>query len=100
MRGTNSIAGGETTATFLAAVTFHLLSSPESYRKLQAEVSKTYTSMEDITAGSALQLPFLQAVIHEGLRMYPPGSQGFPRISPGGLIDGYWVPAGVGILSL
>lgn len=77
-------------------MTYHLLNSPESYQKLQAEVSKTYKSMEDITAGSALQLPFLQAVIHEGLRMYPPGSQGFPRISPGAMIDGYWVPSGVG----
>ncbi|CAD6584580.1 MAG: hypothetical protein ASARMPREDX12_001698 [Alectoria sarmentosa] len=88
------IAGGETTATFLAAVTFYLLDSPKSYRKLQAEVREKYSCMEEITAGSALQLPFLQAVIHEGLRMYPPGSQGFPRISPGAMIDGYWVPLG------
>lgn len=27
--------------------------------------------------------------------MYPPGSQGFARISPGAEVDGYWVPQGV-----
>jgi cytochrome P450 len=42
-----------------------------------------------------MQLPYLQAVISEGLRVYQPGSQGFPRLSPGAMIDGHWVPKGV-----
>jgi cytochrome P450 len=33
-------------------------------------------------------------VLHESLRIYPPGSLGFPRISPGCQIDGIFVPKG------
>ncbi|KAL3300186.1 Cytochrome P450 [Colletotrichum asianum] len=89
-----SIAGGETVATFLAAVTFFLLKNPATYLKLQHEIRSNYSSLNEITAMSAQQLPYLQAVISEGLRMYPPGSQGFPRTCPGSTIDGHWVPKG------
>ncbi|KAK2752024.1 2og-fe oxygenase family protein [Colletotrichum kahawae] len=88
------IAGGETVATFLAAVTFFLLKNPATYLKLQHEIRSNYSSLSEITAMSAQQLPYLQAVISEGLRMYPPGSQGFPRTCPGASIDGHWVPKG------
>lgn len=91
----SSIAGGETVSTFLAAVTYHLLTKPETYRKLHQEIRARYGKYDDIDASTALQLPYLQAVIHEGLRIYPPGSQGFPRVSPGTEVDGVYVPAGV-----
>lgn len=89
------IAGGETVATFLAATTFYLLKNPDSYSQAREEVRKRFASYESINATSAQQLPYLQALISEGLRIYPPGSQGFPRISPGVMIDGHWVPQGV-----
>lgn len=89
------IAGGETVATFLAATTFYLCKFPEFQRKLQQELHANFKSYGDISATAALQLPYLQAVINEGLRIYPPGSQGFPRISPGAIVDGKWVPPGV-----
>ena len=91
------IAGGETTSTFLAATTYYLLQTPTAYSKLQAEIRKTFESYEDITAAAVQGLPYIQAVISEGLRMYPPGSQGFPRLSPraGTDVAGYWVPQGV-----
>ncbi len=63
--------------------------------RLQQELRSGYKKYEDIDAISAMQMPYLQAVIQEGLRIYPPASQGFPRISPGAYVDGIWVPAGV-----
>lgn len=93
--GYNSIAGGETVATFLAAVTYYLLKNPAAYQKLQEEIRGRFKDGNEITAMSAQQLPYLQAVISEGLRIYPPGSQGFPRTCPGATIDGHWVPQGV-----
>jgi cytochrome P450 len=45
-----------------------------------------------------MQLPYLQAVINEALRIHPPGSQGFPRVSTGANIDGFRVPKGVRII--
>lgn len=96
-RSCNSIAGGETVSTFLAAVTYFLLKNPGSYHKLQQEIRGRYQDESEITAMTAQQLPYLQAVISEGLRIYPPGSQGFPRTCPGATIDGHWVPKGVSI---
>ncbi len=90
-----SIAGGETVATFLAATTFYLCKFPDCQRQLQKELQAKFWTYRDITATTTLQLPYLQAVIKEGLRIYPPGSQGFPRISPGAPVDGRWVPPGV-----
>ncbi|KAI9794982.1 MAG: Cytochrome P450 monooxygenase orf9 [Peltula sp. TS41687] len=86
------IAGGETVYTFLAAVTYYLLATPETYNKLRDEIRGRYNSYDEIDATKAQQLPYLAAVINEGLRIYPPGSQGFPRISPGAVVDGYYVP--------
>jgi cytochrome P450 len=90
-----SIAGGETVNTFLAAVTYYLLTNPDTYHKLRHEIRSRYNSYDEIDATSAQQLPYMQAVVSEGLRIYPPGSQGFPRISPGAVIDGVYIPAGV-----
>ena len=94
-----SIAGGETVATFLAAATFYLLKTPSAYEKLKLEVRGRFQSYKDIDSTAVLQLPYLQAVIQEGLRIHPPGSQGFPRLSPGTEIDGYWVPKGVSFIT-
>lgn len=60
-----------------------------------SEIREYYSSYDQIDATSALQLPYLQAVIQEALRMHPSGAQGFPRTSPGVVIDGHYVPAGV-----
>ncbi|KAI9837894.1 MAG: Cytochrome P450 monooxygenase orf9 [Sclerophora amabilis] len=89
------IAGGETVATFLSAVTYHLLKTPATYKKLREEIRTRYKNLDEIDATSSQQLPYLQAVISEGLRIYPPGSQGFPRKAPAGAtIDGKAIPAG------
>jgi cytochrome P450 len=91
----SSIAGGETVATFLAATTYHILKNPSVYADLCKEIRSRFSSLSDINATAAQQLPYLQAVISEGLRIYPPGSQGFPRLSPGVGIGGMYIPPGV-----
>ncbi|KAF3760420.1 hypothetical protein M406DRAFT_52939 [Cryphonectria parasitica EP155] len=88
------IAGGETTGTCLAAAVYYLLKTPAALEKLEKEILTQYKSYEEINATSAMQLPYLQAVISEALRIHPPGSQGFPRVSPGCEIDQVWVPKG------
>ncbi|KAI1812285.1 putative cytochrome P450 [Poronia punctata] len=88
------IAGGETTATTLSAVMYYLLKSPRVMEKLSGEIRRRYKTYDEIDSTSALQLPYLQAVINEGLRIHPSGAHGFPRISLGTRVDGYWVPKG------
>ncbi|KAI4100701.1 MAG: hypothetical protein LQ339_005378 [Xanthoria mediterranea] len=89
------IAGGETVAAFLAAVTFYLCKTPLVLRRLQQEIRTSFPTYALIHSSRALQLPYLQAVIREGLRIYPPSPQGLPRVSPGAAVDGCWVPKGV-----
>lgn len=40
-------------------------------------------------------LPYLNAVIHESLRIFPPVAVPLPRVSPGEMVDGYYIPKGV-----
>lgn len=94
-RRSYSIAGGETTAHSLSSAVYYLLKTPEALEKLQSEVRSRFKSYEEIDATAASQLPYLQAVIHEALRIHPSGAQGFPRISPGVVIDSNYIPAGV-----
>lgn len=91
------LGGGETISTLLAGLTYHLLKNPDVLRRLSTIIREEFANYSEITVGSLKQIPYLQAVINEGLRIYPPGSQGFPRISPGTKIDGYWVPKGAEI---
>jgi cytochrome P450 len=82
-------------ATELTGITFFLLKTPRVYKRLCSEIRGSFSSYPDITSASAQRLPYLQAVIEEGLRIYPSGALGFPRKSPGMYIDGYWIPEGV-----
>jgi cytochrome P450 len=90
----SSIAGGETTGTCLGAAVYYLLKTPRALDRLTAEIRGRWASYQDIDAASAQKLPYLAAVLQESLRIYPPGSLGFPRLSPGCEIDGLWVPRG------
>ncbi|KAI1074917.1 cytochrome P450 [Whalleya microplaca] len=88
------IAGGETTATAMTATTHYLLNSPECLEKLKQEIRERFSSLDEITIASTAKLPYLRAVIKEGLRIFPVGAIGFPRISPGMTVDGCYVPRG------
>ena len=92
-----SIAGGETTAHSLSSAVYYLLKTPAVLETLKSEVRTRFKSYEEIDSTAASQLQYLQAVIHEALRIHPSGAQGFPRISPGVAIDGHYIPAGVSI---
>lgn len=94
------VAGSETTATLLSGATYHILSNPVVLKKLQAEIRDTFQSEDKITAiavRSPGKLPYMEAVLTESLRMYPPIPASLPRMigSMGDIIDGQFVPANV-----
>lgn len=62
-------AGSETTATMSSGTTYALLKNPKVLKKLQAEIRGTFRSGEQITMETVTNLPYLEAVIHEGLRV-------------------------------
>lgn len=112
------IAGSETTATMLSGTTYSLLRNPDKLRLLIKETRDNFKSMDEITIDGVSKLPYLNAVINEGLRMYafhilwiqnsptdagryPPVPTGFPRKVPAGgdTISGYWLPEDVSVQS-
>lgn len=88
------IAGSETTATALSSTTYYLCRTPHAYQKLADEVRGAFSSYSEINGRSTQPLPYLKAVIDEGLRIYPPIPVGPPRVSPGETVDGRFVPKG------
>jgi cytochrome P450 len=88
------VAGSETTATALAAITYYLCRTPSVYKKVAHEVRSSFKPLDEITGRLTEQLPYLRAVIEEGLRIFPPIPTGPPRVSPGEYVEGCFVPSG------
>ena len=93
------IAGTETTATALSGTTYHLLQNPTCMQKLVSEVRTAFSSFEDITLEGIARLKYLQAVLQEGLRMYPPVPSALFRRTPegGAMICDRYVPGDVSV---
>lgn len=90
------MAGTETTATLLSGLTYLLLTQEKhaALKKLNDEVRGAFTSSETISMETIQALPYLNACIKEGLRMYPPAPVGLPHrtTKQGSTICGYFVP--------
>ncbi|KAK1996389.1 cytochrome P450 [Colletotrichum falcatum] len=89
-------AGTETTATVLSGTTFHLLRTPRALALLTREIRDRFARSEDISVAGLAGIPYLRAVLMEGLRMHNPGGAGMPRIVPrgGAEICGDVIPEG------
>ncbi|KAI1358949.1 cytochrome P450 [Xylaria arbuscula] len=89
------IAGSETLATALTGTTYLLTANPRALHKLADEIRSSFISEDEIDMLSTGKLTYLQAVIEESLRVYPPTPNGFPREAPaeGTIILGQHVPA-------
>ena len=96
----NVLAGGETTAASTANIVYYLIKNPRVLRKLREELMESLGRSEEerkrVAMKEAPQLPYLQAVIKESLRILPNGLH-FPRVVPkGGLtLAGRFFPEGV-----
>lgn len=91
------IAGSETTATALACVSYYLQRNPEALQKLRQEIRTSFSTYEEVTASSTVSLKYLNAVLLEGMRMYPPLPFALPRVVPqgGDTVGGHFLPGGV-----
>ncbi|KAJ5417304.1 uncharacterized protein N7487_000854 [Penicillium crustosum] len=93
------LAGSETTASAIRGTLLYIMTNPRVYFKLQQEVDDAVhrglaPSMSEglVTAAQAKGLPYLQAVIREALRLWPPVANIFSRDVPAGgdtvVVDG------------
>ncbi|OAQ64558.1 cytochrome P450 52A11 [Pochonia chlamydosporia 170] len=83
------IAGSDTTATAIRGAMLHIMTNHRVYTNLQREIDEAVRngqapSLGDgvISATQARQLPYLQAVIRESLRVHPPVTNIFSRDIP------------------
>ncbi|KAH7322408.1 isotrichodermin C-15 hydroxylase [Stachybotrys elegans] len=74
---------------------FYLLRTPHAYKALVEEIRSSFQSYDEITGDSTARLKYLQACLQESLRVFPLNSTGMPRESPGGTVDGVFIPEGV-----
>ena len=89
------IAGSDTTATALVTIIYYLTRYPQQLERLCCEIREAFPDQGKMTDLELQSLPYLSAVIEEGLRIFPPTAFGLPRISPGATVDGHFVPPGV-----
>lgn len=70
------LAGADTSATAIRSTILHLITHPTTYRALQAEIDQHVRegliSSPVIRDDEAQRMKYLQAVIKEGLRIWPP----------------------------
>lgn len=71
--------------------------NPEPYEKLVNEIRSSFQDAGEITYLKAQKLPYLHAVIEEGLRLFPPAPMGPPRLAPkgGAMVGDMHVPDNV-----
>lgn len=89
-----SLAGSDTTASATRAILLHVVTNPQVLERLLEEISKTDIS-SPIKDSEAKKMPFLQAVIKEGLRIHPPVTGlMLKEVPPGGdNVLGHYLPA-------
>lgn len=97
----NMVAGSDTTAISLSAILYYLLKNPHTLKILQEEIDEYSASgrlSELPTFKESQEMPYLQAVIKEALRLHPIGGLPLERVVPegGATISGQYFPEGVG----
>lgn len=98
--GATTGAAFETTAAVLRLIVYYVYNNPKILTELRAELdtlkSTTSTNLVDINATALEQLPYLTAVLSEGLRLSPGSASRLARVAPDRSIyyDGWEIPAG------
>ncbi|TLD10708.1 hypothetical protein PgNI_06547 [Pyricularia grisea] len=75
------VAGSETTATMISGTVYLLLQNPNVLRKLASIIRTDFPEINDMNLVNVQQHEYLNAVVKEGLRLYPPAADFLFRTS-------------------
>jgi benzoate 4-monooxygenase len=82
---TQLIAGSDTTSNTSCALLYHCLTRPDVVRKLQAELDAAIMDVDQVPHYAQVKdLPYLDAIIKETMRIHSTSSLGLPRVVPPG----------------
>jgi len=87
------IAGADTVSHALTGAIYFLCTNPACLAKLQDEI-RGFGGYDELTGSRLGSLKYLNAVLEETMRVFPPIAFGLPRMCPGDIVDGHFVPAG------
>ena len=99
----NIMAGSDTTVTALRTIVLYIISNPRVYQKLQTELDtaahKHLLTGHFVKDSEARDLPYMQACIKEGLRVFPPSVGLMQKTAPkeGDVWNGVKIPGGTKI---
>lgn len=98
--GSNIGAGSDTTAVTMSSALYYLYKNPDKLQALRDEIdqkAKAGSISDPVTFQQAQEMPYLQAVIKESLRIHPAVGTILPRVVPkGGMeLSGTYFPEGV-----
>ncbi|GAV88980.1 p450 domain-containing protein, partial [Cephalotus follicularis] len=87
-------AGTDTTSTALQWIMANLVKYPDIQEKLFMEIKGVVSEgEEEVKEGDLKKMPYLKAVILEGLRRHPPGHLVLPhKVTEDIVLDGYLLP--------
>ncbi|KAK8192010.1 putative cytochrome P450 [Phyllosticta capitalensis] len=95
------VAGADTTSITLTNAFYYLALNPEPYRQLQATLDAIFPGGPSTFEYDGVRdVPLLEGIINESMRLKPPVPSGNPRETPAGgiQIGEQWVPGGVNIV--
>ncbi|EAQ87743.1 hypothetical protein CHGG_04362 [Chaetomium globosum CBS 148.51] len=98
----NLLAGADTTAITIRAIFYFCLRHPATFRRLAAEVRAAgFATDKPAPYAAARQLPYLEAVVREAMRLHPAVGMPLERWVPAGGLTlpggGGYVPKGAGV---
>ncbi|KAI0108427.1 cytochrome P450 monooxygenase [Daldinia grandis] len=96
------IAGADTTALAIRTTLMYIVATPRVYSQFKTMIKQCVERNEvstPITYEEAQKLPYLKAIILEGIRIRSPTSYGHYKKTPpeGDTINGIFIPGGTGI---
>ncbi|XP_068444749.1 cytochrome P450 3A27-like [Clinocottus analis] len=68
-------AGSETSTTTLVFLAYNLATNPEAMKRLQEEIDSTFPDKGAVRYEDLMQMEYLDSVVNESLRLYPPAGR-------------------------
>ncbi|KUJ07792.1 cytochrome P450 [Mollisia scopiformis] len=87
------VAGSETTSASTTAILLHLVNNPAKLKLLEEEIESKFSENDEITFAKLHDLPYLNAVIWEGLRLMTAPAGLLRYTEKPTIISGYEIPS-------
>ncbi|XP_073785684.1 thromboxane-A synthase isoform X1 [Danio rerio] len=91
------VAGYETSSNTLAFTCYLLAVHPECQKKLQEEVDEFFSRHETVDYANVQELKYLDMVICESLRLYPPAFRVARDVEEDTVLNGQFLPKGASL---